>query len=185
METFFERPAVPETSMKSYETVATRITSLLRSHPRGMTITDISRYLRLNRNSVAKYLEILVTSGQVEKQRIGRAKLFFLSPRVPISAMLNLSSDLILILDDQSRIWYVNENLLTFEGKKREDLIGKRLDEAGIGVLGDPEVLARIEAPLVEQEYQKEVVHTRETGTDYFTVSLISTIFEDGSRGIT
>ena len=171
--------------MKSYETVALQITKLLRARPRGMTITDISRYLHLNRNSVAKYLEVLVTAGQVERQRIGRAKLFFLSQRVPISAMLNLSSDMILIFDEESRIWYVNENLLAFEGKKREDLIGKRLDEAGIGVLGDPEVLARIQAPPEEQEYQKEVVLPRETGTSYFTVSLISTIFEDGSKGIT
>ena len=83
-----------------------------------MTITDISQTLHLNRNSVAKYLEILVTSGHVEKQPIGRAKLYSLSQRIPISAMLNLSSDMILILDEESKIWYANDNLLAFERKE-------------------------------------------------------------------
>ena len=174
-----------EISMKGYEKIAVQITNLLRAHPRGMTITDISQDLHLNRNSVAKYLEILVTSGHVEKQRVGRAKLFFLSQRVPISAMLNLSTDLILILDEQSRIWYVNENLLAFEGKDRADLIGKNLDELQLGILSDPEIRARISKPLDAGESQKEVAIGQGEDTSFFTLSLVSTIFEDGSQGIT
>lgn len=171
--------------MKGYDRIAVQITNILRAHPRGMTITDISRYHHLNRNSVAKYLEILVTSGHVEKQRVGRAKLFFLSQRVPVSAMLNLSSDLILILDEQSRIWYVNDNLLAFEGRERADLIGKNLDDIRLGILSDPEIRTRIGKPLEELEYQKEVIMAREGGTFFFTISLVPTIFEDGSRGFT
>jgi PAS domain S-box-containing protein len=171
--------------MKGYEKIAVQITNLLRAHPRGMTITDISRYLHLNRNSVAKYLEILVTSGHAEKQRVGRAKLFFLSQRVPVSAMLNLSSDLILILDERSRIWYVNENVLAFVGKDRADLIGKDLSDIHLEIFSDPEIQARIGKPPENQEFRKEVVVTRGSETLFFTISLISTIFEDGSQGIT
>lgn len=174
-----------EQYMKGYERIAVQITNLLRAHPRGMTITDISQSLHLNRNSVAKYLEILVTSGHVEKQRVGRAKLFFLSQRVPISAMLNLSSDMILILDEQKRIWYVNENLLAFAGMERADLIGKKLEEVRLEVLSDPEIHSRISRPFDEQEYLKEVFVAREGGGLFFTTTLVSTIFEDGSRGIT
>jgi PAS domain S-box-containing protein len=171
--------------MKGYGKIAAQITNLLRAHPRGMTITDISRTLALNRNSVAKYLEILVTSGQVDKERIGRAKLFFLSQRVPLSAMLDLSSDMILILDGDGKIWYVNENLLAFEGKGREDLIGKGLKEAGLGILSDPEIFTRIGNPPVEEEFSREVQVGTDGGSSFFTVSLVPTIFEDGSRGTT
>jgi PAS domain S-box-containing protein len=181
----FHVSSSPGDSMKSYERIAVQITNLLRAHPRGLTITDISRSLHLNRNSVAKYLEILVISGHVEKQRVGRAKLFFLSQRIPVSAMLNLSSDMILILDGQSRIWYVNDNLLAHEGRDRADLIGKTLEEARLGVLSDPEIRARISRSFDEQEYQKEVFIPRDDGGLFFTVTLVSTIFEDGSRGIT
>jgi PAS domain S-box-containing protein len=171
--------------MKGYERIAVQITNLLRAHPRGLTITDISQSLHLNRNSVAKYLEILVISGHVEKQRVGRAKLFFLSQRLPISAMLNLSSDMIMILDGQSRIWYVNDNLLVHEGRERADLIGKTLDEVRLDVFSDPDLHARISKPLGEQEYQKEVFVARKEGDLFFTTTLVSTIFEDGSQGTT
>ena len=171
--------------MKGYEKIAVQITNLLRARPRGVTITDISKDLHLNRNSVAKYLEILVTSGHVEKQRVGRAKLFFLSPRVPISAMLNLSTDLILILDEQSKIWYANDNLLAFEEKDRSGIIGKDLNEMSLKIFSDPEIRSRLEAPSGEQEFQKEVAIHEDTDTLFFTLSLVSTIFEDGSRGIT
>ena len=172
--------------MKGYERIAVQITNLLRGRPRGMTISDLSQALHLNRNSVAKYLEILVTAGKVEKQRIGRAKIFFLSQKVPISAMLNLSSDMILIIDSHSRIWYVNENLLAFEGKTRAGVIGKELPPLNLGIFSDPEIRGRIEHPEEDQEFQKEVEVKREDGTaSFFTISLVSTIFEDGSRGIT
>jgi|APFre7841882630_1041343.scaffolds.fasta_scaffold183238_1 response regulator of citrate/malate metabolism len=36
-----------------------KIKNLLRFHRNGLTITDIAKKLRLNRNSTAKYLEIL------------------------------------------------------------------------------------------------------------------------------
>jgi PAS domain S-box-containing protein len=170
--------------MKGYERIAVQITNLLRSHPRGMTITGISQALSLNRNSVAKYLEILVTSGQVEKQRIGRAKLFFLSQRVPLSAMLNLSSDMILILDDESRIWYVNDNLLAFEGEAREELLGRDPAEVLPGIFQDAEISARIGAPL-RDEFRKELCVPIGGETRHFTISLVPTTLEDGSRGIT
>jgi PAS domain S-box-containing protein len=172
-------------SMKGYEKIAVQITNLLRAHPRGMTITDISLFLRLNRNSVAKYLEILVTSGHVEKQRIGRAKLYSLSQRIPISAMLNLSSDMILILDEHARIWYANDNLLAFEEKERSEIIGKDLTETSLRIFSDPEVRAHLDVPSDQHEYQKEVAIERGEDTSFYTISLISTIFEDGSQGIT
>jgi predicted transcriptional regulator len=48
------------------ENIITRIKILLQPHPKGLTITEISSRLKMNRNSVAKYLEVLLISGQVE-----------------------------------------------------------------------------------------------------------------------
>ncbi len=171
--------------MKGYERIAVQITNLLRAHPRGLTITAISRTLHLNRNSVAKYLEILQTSGHVERERVGRAKIFFLSQRVPISAMLNFSSDMILILDELQRIWYVNDNLLSFEAMDRADFIGKAIGEARPLALSDPEVAGRMDRPFEGAEFQKEVTVRKGDATRSLSVSLVSTIFEDGSQGVT
>ena len=40
-----------------------RIKNALRFHSKGMSISDIAHQLRMNRNSVAKYLEILQIIG--------------------------------------------------------------------------------------------------------------------------
>ncbi|HPA07350.1 MAG TPA: histidine kinase, partial [Methanoregulaceae archaeon] len=75
----------------------TRIKKLLKARPKGLTISDISHNLKINRNSVAKYLEILLITGQVEMRMYGNAKVYYLSHRVPISSMLKFANELILV----------------------------------------------------------------------------------------
>ena len=67
----------------------TRIKQVLKWRPRGMTISDLSSHLKLNRNMVAKYLEILLISGQVEMEEIGPAKVYFLTQGCPSQLCLN------------------------------------------------------------------------------------------------
>ena len=106
-----------------------RIKNLLKFKPKGMSISDISHSLKMNRNSVAKYLDLLLVSGQVEMRSYGTAKIYFLSQRVPLSAMLSFSSDLVIIIDSDFRIIQVNENFLSAFSMTREALIGTPLTE--------------------------------------------------------
>ena len=70
-----------------------KIKKLLRSHRNGLTITDLAEKIKLNRNSTAKYLEILLISGEVKLNTIGPAKVYTFSQKMPISAMLKFSAD--------------------------------------------------------------------------------------------
>ena len=81
--------------MDGYQHEITLIKKILQENPKGMTVTDISRKIKINRNSVAKYLDIMRISGHVEMITFGPAKVFFPSRRVPISNMLNYTSDFI------------------------------------------------------------------------------------------
>ncbi|HII98562.1 MAG TPA: histidine kinase, partial [Methanoregula sp.] len=56
-----------------------KIQILLRSHRKGLTITDIAKKLSLNRNSTAKYLDILLISGDVALNSYGPAKVYTFS----------------------------------------------------------------------------------------------------------
>ena len=99
-----------------------RLKQILKWHPRGITISDLAVKMEMNRNLVAKYLDILLISGQVEMQVIGAAKVYFLSHRVPISSMLEFSSDMVIILDSALTIMQVNEPLLVQINEKKEAL---------------------------------------------------------------
>ena len=65
------------------------IKEVLKKNPHGLSISDISRELNLNRNSVAKYVNMLMVSGDLEMRSFAAAKVYFLSKRVPISTMLD------------------------------------------------------------------------------------------------
>jgi PAS domain S-box-containing protein len=170
--------------MENYREELSRILNLLRGHPRGLTITELARQLEINRNSVAKYLDVLVTSGHIESKTVGPAKVFFISHRVPLSAMLNLSSDMILVLDDRTRVLYVNDRLLEFEGRTRSDIVGQGVRELGLQLLSDPAILPSIEVPRQAEEARDITV--RKGDLNYsFHVLLTPSTFEDGSSGIT
>jgi PAS domain S-box-containing protein len=157
-----------------------RIKRLLKMHPKGLTISDLSSKMKMNRNLMAKYLDMLLISGQVEMDTIGSAKVFHLSHLVPISAMLEFSSDQVIMLDDQQRILQVNEPVLSLLGVEKESLLGRSIGEIDnplfVSLNADPK-----ESGTGVSENRcilKEEEHT-------FHVKRVPTAFEDGSHGTT
>ncbi|NLO78671.1 MAG: PAS domain S-box protein [Methanomicrobiales archaeon] len=63
------------------------IREFLRKSPTGMTITEISETLGMHRNTTAKYLDMLVVTGEIDLKRMGPAKAYFPARRMPISAL--------------------------------------------------------------------------------------------------
>jgi PAS domain S-box-containing protein len=163
----------------------TRIKRLLKSRPKGLTISDISAALKINRNSVAKYLEILLITGQVEVKIFGNAKVYYLSSRVPISSMLRFASELILVLDHEGRITEVNDNFLNFFGKKREDIIGNGIKSLDFQPFYDLSPNALLQRAHVQGEVSSEVRFQHHDGEKYLKFKIIRTVFEDGGDGTT
>src|SRR5665647_3405987 len=116
--------------MEDQEDEINRIRTILLNNPKGSTIEDIAKKLPLNRTSTAKYLNTLLISGQAEMRTFGRAKVFTLSQRIPFSQMLNLSYDLLLVLDEDLVINQVNEPFIHLFGLSRETLIGVALNRS-------------------------------------------------------
>ena len=131
--------------MKTHDADLQRIKDLIRDNPKGIKITQIARTLGMNRNAAAKYLEILLMTGQVEVLEHGMSKIFILSRRTGIPTMLDGSSDSILVLDQDLRISRVNENYLKFTGMKQQELLGLRGDTRGLPVIGNPVIQDRIQ----------------------------------------
>lgn len=163
----------------------TRIKKLLKTKPKGLTISDISHNLKINRNSVAKYLEILLITGQVEMRMYGNAKVYYLSNRVPISSMLKFTSAQILVLDSDFRVVEANENFFSYFGEKKEDFIGNPIQSGVINGIegGALESLAR--RAYETGEVSEESSCTREGMTRFLNIKAIPSVFDDGSRGTT
>ncbi len=167
-----------------YDRELTKIKNFLRGSTKGYTVTEISHAIDINRNSVAKYLDVLCISGAVELKVIGSAKIYSLTKRIPISSILSLSSDFIFVLDDDFVIQYVNERVLDFEKKSSEDIVGKPVERAGLLLLSLPDINRTLQECTQGKDILKEIeVHNGEK-TGYFRAKFAPSILENGKRGV-
>ncbi|MCK4433708.1 MAG: PAS domain S-box protein [Methanomicrobia archaeon] len=171
--------------MESYQKELTRVKEVLKANPKGMTITDISKKINVNRNSVAKYLDILQISGHAEMRSFGPAKVYFISQRVPISTMLNLSTDYIVVLDRDLKIVHTNDNFLNFTNVEREVLLGKGIEEFPLPIFTSGEIISKIKEALDGRDSTREINFPMGEREFYFRIKLIPTTFDDGRQGVT
>jgi PAS domain S-box-containing protein len=170
--------------MLDYEHELSQIKDLLKQNPGGMSVTNISKALNKNKNTIGRYLDILLISGQVDMRSYGMAKVFTLSQRVPLSAMLRYSKECIMVLDNESRIIDVNDNFLKLLNLKREDTVGKKLE-----FLSPPDVdVHELLETLATGSGEKEDIVTfrvKDEGERIFKQKSVPTVFEDGTKGFT
>jgi PAS domain S-box-containing protein len=167
-----------------YDRELARIKNFLKGSAKGYTVTEISHAIDINRNSVAKYLDVLCISGAVELKVIGSAKIYTLTKRIPISSILSLSSDYLFVLDDEFVVTYVNEHVLNFEKKTSEDVIGKSVDKAGLLLLSLPDIDSILRECTQGKDILKEIDVDNDGKTWYFRAKFVPSILENGKRGI-
>ncbi|MBN1390901.1 MAG: PAS domain S-box protein [Candidatus Thermoplasmatota archaeon] len=157
----------------------------LRSSPRGLSITEISRSIGLNRNSTAKYLDVLLYTGRIEVRNMGRAKLYYLSQRVPISALLDFSSDLIIGLDGQLRVIDANDNFLRFFNVKKDMLIDRKITTIDLPIFNTPEQISHLQNAVKGTDANLGLEIPLGEDVHFFRSKLIPTIMGDGKKGVT
>jgi len=167
-----------------YDRELSKIKNFLKGSSKGYTVTDISRAIDINRNSVAKYLDVLCISGAVELKVFGSAKIYSLTKRIPVSSILSLSSDYIFVLDEDLVIHYVNERVLKIEKKSSEDIVGKPVGTAGLLLLSLPDINSILQECNQGKDVLKEIEVPIDGKTGYFRAKFVPSILENGKRGI-
>ena len=76
--------------------ITLKIKDLLKENSQGLCITNIVKVIDTNRKTARRYLENLLVSGQVNMRRLGMAKIYMLSRIVPLSAVLLISSEMVI-----------------------------------------------------------------------------------------
>jgi transcriptional regulator with PAS, ATPase and Fis domain len=169
-------------TMQQYQKKIKEIQSILQKNQKGMTVSDIANEMNINRNSVAKYLEIMRISGHVEMITFGPAKVFFPTRRIPITSLFNHISDYIIIIDDHLRIIHINDTFLKYLQETKDRFIGKPLPKTPLFFMDTATSLSINEAidgkgPIQQMDY----FHEKE-GL-YFKIKIIPIKFDDGANG--
>ncbi|MFZ1898182.1 PAS domain S-box protein [Methanoregula sp.] len=171
--------------MQDYPQELALIKNVLRQNPEGMSVTDIAKALNKNKNTTGRYLDILLISGHVDMRTYGMAKVFTLSQRVPLSAVLSYSKDLIMVLDKDSRITDINDNFLNLLHLTRKDAMGKNLTYLKSPGIDVHELINSLVTTPSEERESILSFQVQETGERIFKQKSIPTVFDDGARGVT
>ncbi len=170
--------------MQDYQHELSLIKDLLKRNPEGMSVTDISKALNKNKNTIGRYLDILLVSGHVDMRTYGKAKVFTLSQRLPLSAMLSYSKELIMVLDNESRIIDVNDNFLSLLNLSRQDTLGKNITYLSPPDVDVHELLEALTTGFEEKE-DTITFKVKDQGERIFKQKSVPTVFEDGRKGFT
>ena len=161
-----------------------RIREILKQIPQGMSVTEIAHALGKNKHSVGRYLDILRVSGHVEMRNYGMAKVFTLSQRIPLSALLSFPSEMIMVLDREHRIAQINDQFLQFLQIKREEVIGRQLEFLPIPDPAIHDLVLQLLAALNGEKVAEELEIQTEPAR-IFKQKAIPTVFDNGTQGIT
>lgn len=171
--------------MHDYQQELILIKNLLKENPEGMSVTDIAKALKKNKNTTGRYLDILLISGQVNMRTYGMAKVFTLSQRVPLSAMLGYSKDLIMVFDKESRIIEINDNFLSLLHLTRKEAVGKNIAFLKSPDVDVHELVNSLTVTPTEETENTLSFHVKGAGERIFKQKSIPTVFDDGARGFT
>jgi len=163
----------------------TRIQDVLREHPLGLSIKEISAAVSMSRNSVAKYLEVLTVSGQLELRHVGNAKLYTLSRRVPVGNLLNHAGELIIVLDNDLRIVQASDSFCGFTGLSRAKILNARLSSLPAPLLSSGEERDLLILLHGGPSLKKEIRAVRNGDEVFFHGRFIPSLLESGVAGVT
>ncbi len=161
------------------------ILKALRASPRGMNVTEVAKATGMNRATVAKYLEMLYVTGHADMRTFGTSKVYYISQRMPISAFLSFSSDLIIVLDKDLRVLNANDSFFEFTNTGREDVVHKNITNFAFPLKFDPPIDARIMQAIEGNGTTIESYYRKGDRGYYFNVKLIPLVFDEGEKGVT
>ena len=164
--------------------ITEQIKDVLAKNPQGLSITDIVREIHINRNTAGRYLDKLLISGQVEMRHFGMAKIYALAHRVPVSAVLSISSELIMQLSSSLRIVFVNEAFAQFLATPVQDLVGKNIEYTPVVTAFDDlfgRFLVQVKAGLDGTEWSGELAPANQE--TIFFCRIAPTALDNGQKG--
>jgi len=162
-----------------------KIKDLLKNDDRGLNIREISEKLKINRNSVAKLLDILTIKEEVEIRVYGRSKVYYLAQKIPLSDFMKFSSNFIIALNRDLRIVQVNIAFLHYIKIPKNKVLHARLTDIPTNLFKDPKIVPAAESAISGKEKHLEIcVKKTKTRDSYYKITFTPTRFQDLSCGV-
>ena len=137
-------------------------------------IKTIAERCNLNPQTIARRLDTLELLGRVRKIQIGHAKKYYLIDAVPVSGLIDISSDLILILNTNFVIQYINHSAEKFLGLENIQIIGEKLEYLNLDIFSSPAVLNGLKKFNPEKVFRTEISYNRDGVLHWYYLSIMA-----------
>jgi PAS domain-containing protein len=99
----------------------------------------------MDRHAAARNLEILEILGKVRKIQKGKAKKYFLVKSLPVSGLIDISSDLIVIINPNLEIQYLNKAALQYFSLSPSQKLSEKLSLGTLPLISHQDILHELE----------------------------------------
>ena len=155
----------------------------LKEHPQGVSVSEMAESLHINRNTAARYLDKLLIAGKIEMRNFGKAKVFYLSHRVPVTTMMNFSSDMVLVLNDRLEIMQANRATAEFCTCTPADLVGTVIYEGPARIFCQGELVTYLKQGMHGDTVREELVVETPAKSSILDLRMYPIALPDGSPG--
>ncbi|MFH0968378.1 MAG: PAS domain S-box protein [Methanobacteriota archaeon] len=157
----------------------TRILKALSGLNRPITISALAEKTGLDRHAVARHLDTLELLGKVRKLHVGAAKKYLLTTSIPVSGLIDISSDLILILDPTGVVQYVNNAAIQFLGISAHNIIGEHLKNFNLPLFSHPVITNELRNYTFETACKHQVLYKTDV---WFEITIVGFSITQGAN---
>ncbi|WP_319579434.1 hypothetical protein [uncultured Methanospirillum sp.] len=108
---------------------------------RALMIKEIAQYCGLDRHTVSRRLDCMEILGQVRKLELGNSKRYYLNNTLSTYNLVDICSDLILVINDKWRVQYINKSAQELCNLLDKPVIGERVDDLKLELFSSPPVI--------------------------------------------
>jgi PAS domain S-box-containing protein len=160
-----------------------RIKELLGKSPKGMSITELAAALDLHRNTVAKYLDALQLKGDVDLKKIGTAKNYFLTTRVPASSIHAFCRSDYILANGRMEVVLVG-GAMEWTDDPAAVRPGQRIPDILPALAHHPDFLEHCQAALNGEDILREIRIFVGGQERHLRLNFLPVVFDDGREGL-
>lgn len=146
-------------------------------------IREISEKCGIHRQTIARNLDVMELVGLVRKIEIGNAKKYYQINTLPISGLIDIASDLIIIINSNHVIEYINKSAKELLGLESH-LVGEKLESLNLDIFSSQKVLDGLKRVTSDKVYRFETAYERNNGCSWYSLSILNLSFKPGNLSI-
>jgi PAS domain S-box-containing protein len=147
-----------------------QIIEVISQEKRPISISEIAKKSGMHRSAVARNLDVLEILGKVRKIQKGTAKKYILVKSLPISGLIDISSDPIVIINSNMEIQYLNNAACQYFSLSPSQIIGEKLSLGTLPLISHQDILHELENYSFEKVIKK--IYQSESGR-WFEITIL------------